>query len=267
MTYVYGEIRVLGVAPRLEIIDTIATVSTFEWKLSDGRTISYAREPIDIGTLAFSYRVTDNGKYFYEYCLDNRQIQRIRIGGVGDTIRLAAPNTVEESILSAPDGWTGFNLSWSPSLTNLVTRSETAKYTILSDYLAGPVILHVAGENKVRDDFKMPLFDGRNLAECHLMQEIHGTISLFGTSVESWVIGPAFKRRPSEREVRDRIHELVDRYGFEFLRPLDDSAVNMIEAAAAAVPETEFEVQILDSLKVAIRAMMADDQAAPGGLR
>ena len=42
-------------APRLEIVDTIATATRFEWKLSDGRMISYAREPIDIGTLAFSY--------------------------------------------------------------------------------------------------------------------------------------------------------------------------------------------------------------------
>jgi hypothetical protein len=120
------------------------------------------------------------------------------------------------------------------------------------------LILHVAGENKVRDDFKLPL-DAPNSWERNLMQQIYITISLRGTSVEQWIIGPAFKPRPAEQEVRDRIHVLVDFCGFEFLRPLDDGAVNVIEAADNAVPETEFEVQILDCLKVAIRAMMPDD--------
>jgi hypothetical protein len=95
------------------------------------------------------------------------------------------------------------------------------------------------------------------------MQQIYITISTRGTSVEQWIIGPAFRPRPAEREVRDRVHELVDFYGFEFLRTLDDGEINMIEAVGAAVPGTEFEVQILECLKVVIRAMIPDNPAAP----
>ena len=92
-TYSYAEIRQF-VAPRLQIVDTIETGTTFEWKLSDGRTISYAREPIDIGALAFLVRRTGNGKYFYKYTLDNRQVQMIRVGEVDQSFSPSVPASV-----------------------------------------------------------------------------------------------------------------------------------------------------------------------------
>ena len=62
-------------------------------------------------------------------------------------------------------------------LDRSVTRSETAKYTILSDYLPGPVILHVAGENRVRDDFKLP-FRRPRPRDGNLMEQIYITVSI-----------------------------------------------------------------------------------------
>jgi len=70
----------LGVVSRLELRETTATPSMLEWRVSDGRTFSYPRDPIDIGDLKFSYRALANGKYFYRYTFDNRLVQMVRVG-------------------------------------------------------------------------------------------------------------------------------------------------------------------------------------------
>jgi hypothetical protein len=152
-------------------------------------------------------------------------------------------------------------VGWFPSWTDPVTRSETAKYTILSDGLPGPLPLHIAGAEKVREDFKLPLNDD-DPWERHLMQQVEMTIRQYGTSADPMVIGPAFQPTPAEQDVRDRIHRLVQLYGFGFLRPLDDASVGLNEAQNAVVPRTDFEVQILGCLKMAIRAMIADNPAS-----
>ena len=63
--YYHAEIIALPVS-RLEFVSTTATETTLEWTLSDGRTFSYPRHPINIGNLTASYRKTGNGKYFYK---------------------------------------------------------------------------------------------------------------------------------------------------------------------------------------------------------
>jgi hypothetical protein len=274
ITYFHSELR-MSVVPRLELVDTVATTATLEWKFSDGRTVSYPRNPIDIGNLTFSHRKLPNGKYFYKYTLDNRQVQMIRVGefdhhlgptrpvGVGNQrFHLPRLTTVGQPILRGPDGWTGLGVGWFPGLTDPATRSETAKYTILSDHLPGPLPLHVTGAEKVREDFTLP-FNLDDPWERHLMQQVEMTISQYGTSADPMVIGPAFQPKPAEQDLRDRIHRLVQLYGFGFLRPLDDASVNLKEAQNDVVPGTDFEVQILDCLKVAIRGMVADNPAAP----
>jgi hypothetical protein len=257
----YSELRAV-VYPRLELVDTIATETTLEWKFSDGRTISYARDPIDIGILTFSNRKTANGKYFYKYTFDNRLVQMIRVGEFGHSFSPRLSRRVCRPIMRGPDGWAGSGTGWWPSPTDPVTRSETAQYTILSDHLPGPMPLYLAGPEKVRDDFKLP-FNSRKSWERHLMQQIDSTIRRYGTSVDPLVIGPVFKPEPAEQEVRDRIHRWVEGYGYDFLRVLDDPNVNLIETEDAVLQGTNFEVQILDCLKAAIRAMIPHNPAAP----
>ena len=251
-----------SVVNHLELVETIATATTLEWKFSDGRTVSYPRDPIDIGNLTFSYTQTANGKYFYKYTLDNRLVQMIRIGEFDHDLLGGILHRGAQPILRGPDGWTDLGIGWLPSREDPVTRCETAKYTILSNFLPGPLPLHVAGAEKVRDDFQLP-FKGRNSWERHLIQQIDITIRQYGTSADPLVIGPAFTPNPTENEVRDRIHRLVELDGFDFLRPLDDATVNLVETQCAVVPGTDFELQILDCLKVAIRAMILDNPAAP----
>jgi hypothetical protein len=239
-----------SVVNHLELVETIATATTLEWKFSDGRTVSYPRDPIDIGNLTFSYTQTANGKYFYKYTLDNRLVQMIRIGEFDHDLLGGILHRGAQPILRGPDGWTDLGIGWLPSREDPVTRCETAKYTILSNFLPGPLPLHVAGAEKVRDDFQLP-FKGRNSWERHLIQQIDITIRQYGTSADPLVIGPAFTPNPTENEVRDRIHRLVELDGFDFLRPLDDATVNLVETQCAVVPGTDFELQILDCLKVA----------------
>jgi hypothetical protein len=273
-TYFHAEVT-MGVVPHLELVATIATATTLEWKFSDGRTVSYPRDPIDIGSLKFSYKKTPNGKYFYEYTFDNRQVQMIRVGEfdhhfgprssveVGNQrFHLPSFANAGQPILRGPGGWRCLGVGWFPSWSDPVIRTETAKYTILSDNLPGPLPLHVTGAERVREDFALP-FNLDDPWERHLMQQVQMTISQYGISADPMVIGPAFQPKPAEQDVRDRIHRLVQLYGFGFLRPLDDASVNLKQAQNAVVPGTDFEVQILACLRVAIRAMIPDNPGAP----
>jgi hypothetical protein len=237
-----------------ELIQTIATPTSLEMKLSDGSTISYPRNPINVGTLTFSYNETDEGRYSYKYTLDNRQVEMIRVGEF--TRQFASP------ILKGPPGWmgvlTGWHASSAPIWKETVSRSEAAEYTILSVFLPGPLYLYIRGHHQLPDnEFTLP-FSGANASEHYLMQQISLKIRLYANSVEPLTIGPLFKPEPPEQEVRDRIHQWVDAYGFEFLRPLDDETVNLMENEGAVIPRTNFEAQVLDCLKVAIRAMVGD---------
>ena len=63
--------------PGIELIKTIATTKSLEWLFSDGRTVSYPRDPIDIGNLEFSYSEIAKGKFVYRYTFDNRNVEWI----------------------------------------------------------------------------------------------------------------------------------------------------------------------------------------------
>lgn len=120
----FATLTALPPEPRLELVKTIATPTKLEWELSDGRRISYPRDPIDIGNLTFSHRKIPNGKYFYRYSLDNRLVYMIRVGEFEHHVgarSIHAP--VGVPILRGPDGWTGMGDAWFSSLINPVTRS------------------------------------------------------------------------------------------------------------------------------------------------
>jgi hypothetical protein len=251
--FYHAEIKLLPPERPLDF-ETIVTATALEFKFSDGRTISYQRDPIDVGDLTFSYKKAGKCKYVYTYTFDNRHVQMIRVGEF--------EHSFYRTVMTAPDGWIGLFLGWSPSWEDPVTRCETARYSILSDHLPGPLRLHIGGAERVHDDFKLP-FRGDDPWERHLMQQIQITISQYGTSVDPWVIGPAFKPSPTEKEIRERIYELVELHSLEFLRPLNDANAKLIEAEDAVVPGTDFELQVFDCLKVAIRAMIPDNSAAP----
>jgi hypothetical protein len=186
-----------------------------------------------------------------------------RVVEVGDQ-RFQMPSLTNAGlpVLRGPDGWICLGVGWFPSGSDSVMRTGTAKYTILADSLPGPLPLHVTGAEEVREDFALP-FNLDDPWECHLMQQVEMTISQYGTSADPMVIGPAFQRNPPEQDVRDRIRRLVQLYGFGFLRPFDDASVNLSDAQDAVVAGTDFEGQILDCLKVAIREMIPDNPAAP----
>jgi hypothetical protein len=241
------------------LIHTVITATALEFKLSDGRTISYPRDPIDIGALKFSYKKADDGKYLYEYTLDNRQVEMIRVGEV----RRDFLTPVADRRARGPDGWMGLGTGWcaksEPCWNVSVSRSETATYTILSNFLPGPSPLHVVGKGGIRDDFKLP-FSGATIWERSLMRDIGLGISIYGNSVDRLVMGPAFEPEPTEQEVRKCIRRCVEGYGLKSLRPLDDDNDSLIDHEDSVTPSTDLERQILDCLKVAIRAMIADDR-------
>jgi hypothetical protein len=242
--------------PRL--IETTFTTTTLDMKLSDGRIISYPRNFIDIGSLTSSCKDLGNGKYLYAYTFDNRQAEMIRVGEFD--------HQFGRPIMSGPAGWYGSFVAWDaksePVWNETVTRSEAAKYLILSEFLPGPLPLHIDGAETIRKDFVLP-FSGAKLWERDLMQQIWLQIRLYGNSVEPLVIGPVFKPGPSEQEVRVGIHRWVEGYNLELFRPFDHPGVNLMETESAVVPTTAFEGQVLDCLKVAIRAMIPYNPAAP----
>ena len=237
-----------------ELVQTVATSTALEIWLSDGTIVSYPRDPIDIGSLTFSYKAVGAARYYYEYIFDNRQVEMIRVGEFDHQFGSA--------VLKGPENWLSLHVSWSPTpWEKTVSRSEAAKYTILSDFLPGPLPLHIAGKDCIRDGFELP-FRGDNVSERHLMQQIWLQIRTYGNSVDPLVIGPVFKPAPEEKEVRDRIHRCVSEYDLEFLRPLDHDKANLKEIEDAVVPRTDFEGKILDCLKLAIRAMIPHNPAA-----
>ncbi len=234
---------------------TIATPTVLEFRLSDGRIISYPKEPIPIGNLTYSYKEAGDGKYLYEYSFDNRQVEMIRVGEF--THDFGCP------VMNGPEGWIDVGPGWSPSLRltgKPVARNETAKYTIVSEFLPGPLLLHIAGAGNTRDGFTLP-FSTETSSERYLLQKIWHMIQAYGDSCDPLVIGPAFKPKPTELEVRNRIRLCIE-YGLEFLRPLDDKGAALIEAEGAVAPTTEFETKVLDCLKVAIRSMIVYDPIA-----
>ena len=229
-----------------DIIGSTMTDAFLEIQLSDGTSIKYPRTPINIGTVTSSYRRAGENQYLYEYTLDNRQVEMIRVGEFD--YKFGNP------IFSSPDGWAGSMVGWDPIPWKGTppARIEAAKYSILSDYLPGPLYFLFMGKGDIRKDFEMP-FKGRNASERSLIQQIDLQIHFHGDSVEPILIGPSLKPKPSEKEVRERIHQWIHEYHLTFLQPLDGEKSNLMETANKVSPTTEFERQVLDCVKLAIR--------------
>lgn len=186
----------------------------------------------------------------YEYTLDNRQVEMIRVGEFNH--RFGNPR------FSSPDGWWGSHTAWHPApWQGTPARIEAMKYSILSDYLPGPLRFHFVGKGDIRKDFELP-FKGVNGSERSLIQQIDLQIHFHGDSVEPVLIGPTLKPEPPEQEVRDRIHQWIQEYGLNFLRLFDNPNCDLVETEKDVVPTTDFEVQVLDCVKIAIRSMIGD---------
>jgi hypothetical protein len=243
-----------------------------EWMFSDGTSFSIPRNELDIGNFTFSYRTVPNGSFFYKYTLDNREVEFIRVGeldhsfGKPDFKRLGLidyRNLARDafgSVLKGPDGWFGTCALWRPGPEPAVSRSEMSVYTIVSKYLPGALRLHMPGREMLETDYELP-FDDTEIANREVGIEIHCCISAYGNSTDQWVIGPAFKPKPTEEEVRHYIHELVQ-MGMEFLCPIDDGNTSLIDSEALVKPSTDFEVQTLKCLMQAIRAMVPHNPRA-----
>jgi len=238
-----------------DTVETVIRPSALEFCLSDGTIITYPREPINIGALTFSYREVEAGQYLYEYILDNRQVEMIRIGDFDDHF----DDCFGRPKVSGPDGWVGHSTGWFTSPSETPIRSEAAKYSIVSSYLPGPLPLHIQGPQKVQEDLELPL-KGATRAERYVMQVIWHDICSYSNCVRPLVIGPAFKPQPSEQEVRDRIRQCVQEYydDLRFLRPFDEDSCNLMATEKNVPPATDFKAQVLDCLNVAIRAMIGD---------
>jgi len=235
-----------------EIVKSILTSTTLEIHLSDGQIISYPRNPIDIGTFKSSLREAQDGRFIYEYTLDNRQVEMIRVGDFDH--QFGRPDML------CPEGWYGASCGWNPVSWKEPSpaRIEAAKYSIVSNYLPGPLRLHIEGKDEIREDFELP-FKGTKIWERSLMQQICLQIRYYGNSVNPLVIGPVLKPLPSEKEVRKQIHRWIHEEGLQFLRPFDDETCNLLEREKAVSPATEFEFEVLECVKLAIRQMIGDD--------
>jgi hypothetical protein len=249
----HAELRVSLVHRTPELVKTILTPATLEIHLSDGQIITYPRNPIDIGTLAFSLREADDGRFVYEYTLDNRQVEMIRVGDFNH--QFGRPD------MSCPEGWYGSSCSWHPRWDKTPARIEVAKYSIVSNYLPGALCLHIAGKDEVREGFELP-FKGANASERSLMQQIWLQIRSYGNSVDPLVIGPVFEPEAPEQQVRDRIRRWIQEYNLDFLRPLNDPNIKLPEAIGSVVAGFRFEAQILNCVRTAISVMVPYDPEA-----
>jgi hypothetical protein len=107
-------------------------------------------------------------------------------------------------------------------------------------------------------EFELPL----DIRESHLMQQIDVAICLWGTAINRWVIGPAFKPKPAELEIRDHIRHLVEIYRLEFLRPLNNYKADLAAVVRSVLPTNRFEWQVLDCLEAAVQVMVPFDPVA-----
>jgi hypothetical protein len=191
-------------------VDTTPTALTF--RLNDGRTISYARHSLDIGTLRVSHmRLGET--YKYEYIYDNRRVHSFSVGRIIEGSHLAF-----RTIWETPKGWharesTAFAMGG--PFGEQTERIENAKYTMVSDYLPGLAEAVFVGDERLTEDAEVP-FNIDNQS----MQFILATRAN-DSKIRRFVIGPSIRPSCTRRMVMNEIETWI-RWGFVFLKPLFD---------------------------------------------
>ena len=189
-------------------VDTTPTALIF--RLKDGRTISYTRHFLDIGTLRVS-RMRHGENYKYEYVYDNRQVDCFSVGRIIEGSHLAF-----RTIWETPKGWyarESIACALPDRFGEQPERVENAKYTMVSNYLPGLAEAVFTGDERLTDNVDMPV-DIDNPSRQFIL-----TTLASDSKIRRFVIGPSIQPCGTRRIVMNEVERWIE-WGFVFLKPL-----------------------------------------------
>ena len=240
------------------------TSSALALRLPGGTTLNYSRSDPSHISLKSNWHRRDDGLFVYDLDIDASTLSRITLGDEGTPVFREAT--------SQPDGWLWFwgwvlrrdlpqrmlteyysmtGESADASATN--QESNPRKFSLTSTMLPGPIPIDLVShdaEEKVRSGdsrWDIPVTLPSRVYDA--VQETLREQTAFLNN--TFILGPAIAPNSNEDQLRQLIHLWIDRYGFDFLRPLlvDDP---LSSALARLTPRNAFEARIVDCLRAAL---------------
>jgi hypothetical protein len=180
--------------------------------MSDGTKKRFPRaDQIHVSDPTSTYQTIDGGKFQYDFLFDTRMAHGIRVGydsGYLGELNKSNPNWKDQNgWLSAGIGWIAF-----PSIKEPV-REEKVKFTLVSDWLPGPVAIMFRDKDSSSDS---PPYDPHEITS-EDNPAIAKATGIFHNSVRKYVIGPAIKPGATTETIRRLAGYWVDLYGLKFL--------------------------------------------------
>jgi hypothetical protein len=178
-----------------------------------------------------TFEVDSKGVYTYHFSIDTKDPK-------GKVLRIGADAEMgEHPTAENQSGWYSFGLGWIAG--EKAERASDVALSLRSSWKPGPV----------------PVYWGNGTAGSFPMQEssaenviVSRQASIFRTSTQRVVIGPAIKPGLSQADLRLLVRDWKDTLGFSFLDPLLNSS-DWAAGLDALKPATDLERSVIDCLR------------------
>ena len=228
--------------------------------MSDGtkRKFPHASR-INVSNVSSKHILLDEGKIRYTFTLDTREAETIRVGDhrgdVGD---------IEDNPnFKSQNGW--FGAGWRWFAMDEGERSEHSEFSLVSEWLPGPVAVMIQGRNTTVS----PSSPGSPTGHISSFdrEAIGWATNIHRNSIRRTVIGPAIPPCASDETLIRIIRRWVSELNLGFLQPVTKADINLQEALESLKPSTDLERNIVECLRAArlnsqrIRDALREDEA------
>jgi hypothetical protein len=221
-------------------------------RLPDGSIEKYGRaNRIEVSRPTSSYHPIGGGKFQYDFVLDTREAEIIR---VGDDFRYS--NILKEGDLhpNFQNGWFSTGTGWISLPSQKPLREKGLKFTLVSDWLPGPVAVMFLGKDQpVSQPVSMDWISRMSVRDQPMINIIlAGATGINRDSVRKVVIGPAIRPGYTSAGLVRVIRSWVQTLCLGFLIPMTKEGVDLKQTLETLQTSNDLERSIVECLRVVL---------------